>query len=60
MRLPKKLFEFLKRISIDIQKNNIRWVLVGSLSLFLQDVDIEPGDIDILTKKERTLQLNEI
>ncbi len=55
-----KLLEVLLRISNDLEKNNIPWVLVGSLSLYLQGVDIEPEDIDILTTKEGALKLNTI
>ena len=53
-----KLLEVLIRISNDLEKNNIPWVLVGSLSLYLQGVNIEPEDIDILTTREGALKLN--
>jgi len=55
-----KLLDALKYVISDLERNNITWVLVGSLSLYLQGVDIEPKDIDILTTKEGALKIDEI
>jgi len=56
----KKLIDALKQIARDLSTHKIKWVLVGSLSLALQGVRIDPKDIDILTDKEGALKLNKI
>jgi len=39
---------------------NMDWVLVGSLDLALQGVDVEPRDIDILTDENGAFLINDI
>ena len=56
----KNFIEALKVIRKTFQKHNIRWVLIGSLSLALQKVKITPKDIDILTNKKGALKCNNI
>ncbi len=58
--ISQNFIKALRKINIRFQKHKIRWVLVGSLSLALQDVKIKPKDIDILTDKEGALKCNEI
>ena len=58
--ISQEFIKALRRIIERFQKHKIRWVLVGSLSLALQDVKIKPKDIDILTDKEGALKCNEI
>jgi len=58
--ISQEFIKVLRRINERFQKHKIRWVLVGSLSLALQDVKIKPKDIDILTDKEGALKSNEI
>ncbi len=58
--ISNKILKVLRKIAVDLEKNNIKWVLVGSLSLALNGVDVIPHDIDIVTTKEGALKLNEI
>lgn len=56
----KKIIEALKVIYRKLKDKKVKWVLVGSLSLALQGVDIEPKDIDILTDKEGAFKINKL
>ena len=47
-----KIVDTLKIIYDRLKDENIKWVLVGSASLFLQGVDIIANDIDILTDND--------
>lgn len=58
--IPERVLNVLKFVAEDLKNKGIRWVLVGSLSLALQGVDIEPKDIDILTTKDDALRLNKL
>jgi len=58
--VQKKIIKVLKIISQNLKSQKIRWVLVGSASLALQGVKIEPKDIDILTNKEGAFKINEL
>ena len=48
----------LKNICEKLSNTDIKWVVIGSLSLALQGVDVEPHDIDILTDKEGIYAIN--
>lgn len=52
--------ETLKLISERYHIHNIKWILVGSLSLAFNGVDVKPADIDILTDKKSALKSNKI
>lgn len=54
------LIDALRIIYDRLTHQNIRWVLVGSVSLALNGVNIEPEDIDILTDKEGAYRINEL
>jgi len=54
------IMQSLKTIISKLEKTNINWCLVGSLSLYLQDVKIKPNDIDILTDKEGAYKFSNI
>jgi len=58
--LNRKLLSALKVIAQKFDKQNIKWVLVGSSSLALQGVKVNPGDIDIMTDKEGAEKINEL
>ena len=58
--ISEAFLEALKLISVKFEEHNIKWMIVGSTSLALQDVDVEPRDIDILTNKDGALKSNEI
>ena len=53
-----ELFEALRILVQKIGNNDIRWVLVGSMSLALQCVNVTPGDIDVLTDKSGAYKIN--
>ncbi len=50
--ISSKLIRALRFIAEQLHNQQIRWVLVGSLSLALQGVELHPRDIDILTDKQ--------
>ena len=52
--------ETLKIFVNKIKDSNIKWVLVGSTSLSIRGVDVEPHDIDILTNKEGAYKIGEL
>jgi hypothetical protein len=55
MNIDKNIIETLKRLYLIFREKEVRWVLVGSLSLAIQGVDVKPRDIDILID-ERDIQ----
>lgn len=58
--MKKKLYESLKIITKALNKMNIKWCIIGSLSLYLQGVKIKPKDIDLLTDKEGAYEINKV
>lgn len=58
--MKKKLYESLKIITKALNKTNIKWCIIGSLSLYLQGVKIKPKDIDLLTDKEGAYEINKV
>lgn len=58
--MRKAIIEALRIVSQCIQGHGIVWVLVGSTSLALQGVSVEPDDIDVLTDKEGAYKVGEL
>jgi hypothetical protein len=58
--ITKKIYQTLSFLSENFKKHNVNWVLIGSLNLFLQGVDVEFHDIDIYTDKVGTFCINKI
>ena len=58
--MNQKFTDALKIISKKMENKNISWILIGSTSLALQGVNLEPEDIDILTDKEGVFEINKI
>ena len=53
--------EFINALKFLVEKfKDVEWVLIGSMSLALQGVNVEPHDIDILTTKEGAYKINEL
>lgn len=55
--------KFIKALNIINQKllnKDINWIVIGSASLAMQSVDIEPRDIDILTDKDGAFEIAEL
>jgi len=50
--LDSRIIEALQVVVQRLESTDIKWVLAGSVSLALQGVKVEPGDIDILTDRE--------
>ena len=50
--LDLRIIEALQVLVKRLKGTDIKWVLVGSVSLALQGVKVEPGDIDILTDRD--------
>lgn len=55
-----KIIESLRIIFQRLINHNINWVIVGSASLSLQDVDIQASDIDILTDRNGAFRISEL
>jgi len=53
-----RFIDVLTMIHDKLTPQRIEWVLIGSVSLALQGVDIEPKDIDILSNKDDALKTN--
>lgn len=52
--------EALRVISRFLKDREIEWVLVGSTSLALQGVNVDPKDVDILTDKKGAYEIAEV
>jgi len=58
--IENKLLTALKLLTKKLEGKNIKWIVVGSLSLALQGVKIKPKDIDILTNRKGAYRINSI
>jgi len=58
--IRKDISDVLKFITKKFQDYNIDWVIVGSVSLELQGLNLKPNDIDILTNKKDALKINNL
>jgi hypothetical protein len=52
--------EVLKRISHILQGHDVEWLVVGTASLAMQGVDVQPRDIDIICTKEDVFKIAKI
>lgn len=50
--MDQKILQVLTKLYTLFKKNNIFWILSGSTSLSIQNVDVKINDIDIVTDKE--------
>lgn len=50
----------LKKISQMLQGHAVEWLVVGTASLALQGVNLQPGDIDIITTKDDVFKIAKI
>ncbi len=53
--MDKNLVKALRVFYDSLESINVHWVIIGSMGLALQGVDIVPNDIDILTDDEGAL-----
>jgi len=58
--ISQKIFNVLQIIYNKLKNQDIKWVLVGSTSLALQRVDINPFDIDILSDRDGAYRIGEL
>lgn len=58
--ITEKVYKTLSFLLKELEANKVNWVLIGSLNLFLQGVDVEFHDIDILTDKKGVSRINKI
>jgi hypothetical protein len=58
--ITENVYKTLTIILRVLRSNKVNWVLIGSLNLFLQGVEIEYHDIDIYTDKEGVSLINKI
>lgn len=56
--MNKKIIESPVIISNKLKNQDIKWCVIGSSSLALQNVNVKPPDIDILTDKEGAYKIN--
>ncbi len=59
-KLDEKTIEVLKFIHDIFERNGIRWVLAGSISLALHGIDVRVGDIDIITDRASALKITQL
>ena len=50
----------LKKLTKIFEENHIEYCIVGSVSLFLEGVPVEPSDIDVLTTKASAFKIDEL
>lgn len=55
-----KIKEVLRIICQELENKDVNWALVGSTNLALQEVDVEPHDVDILTDKEGAFLIHKL
>jgi len=58
--IQQRIIEVLRVINQKLKDQKIKWVLVGSVSLALQKVEIKPKDIDILTNRIGISKINKL
>jgi len=54
-KIELSMIEVLKDIAETLEKNRIKWCVLGSCALALHGVNIRPSDIDILTDNDGVL-----
>ena len=59
-KLGENVIEVLKFIHDIFERNGIRWVLAGSISLALHGIDVKVGDIDIITDMASALKITQL
>ncbi len=59
-KLDERIIEVLKFIHDIFERNGIRWVLAGSVSLALHGIDVRVGDIDIITDRASALKITQL
>lgn len=58
--ISESIIGVLRILSERLGSQNLSWVLVGSVSLALHEVNVTPGDIDILTDKSSAYRINQL
>lgn len=59
-KISLKVYKLLSMLICKLETNKVNWVLIGSLNLFLQGVDVEFHDVDICTNKKGAFRINQI
>jgi hypothetical protein len=54
------LLKVVEKIGKLLEGKKIKWAIVGSTSLALKGIEIEPKDIDILTTKEGAYKISSL
>lgn len=54
------IISVLKKLARIFEENYIDYCIVGSTSLFLEGLPVEPSDIDVLTTKNSALKIDEL
>ncbi|MGM0686862.1 MAG: nucleotidyltransferase domain-containing protein [Promethearchaeati archaeon] len=58
--MNRKIVRALKEVALLLYGHKVKWLVVGSTSLALQGVDVEPEDIDIICSKEDAFEIGRI
>ncbi|MEX2680647.1 MAG: hypothetical protein Q6373_003555 [Candidatus Sigynarchaeota archaeon] len=58
--MSSEILDVLRLVQKELDANRMEWVLVGSLSLYLQGVPVVPHDIDIMTTKSGAYKCQEL
>jgi hypothetical protein len=54
------IWQALRIIINHLKEENIRWTIMGTVSLALQGIDVTPDDIDILTDEDGAFRIGSI
>ncbi len=54
------LITVLKKLAKLFREHNVEYCIVGSTSLFLHGINVEPSDIDILTTKDSAFKIDKL
>ncbi len=57
--LPPRLKKALITVSETLARLGVRWVLVGSTASYLNGVEVEPKDIDIIVEADKVYEVDE-
>ena len=56
----RKILGALRELYALLEGTGVKWTLVGSASLALRGLDVEPGDIDIMTSEKDAYRINDL
>jgi hypothetical protein len=58
--ITKDFKDAIKIIHEKLEKNNIKWALIGSTNMAIQGIDVKPRDLDIIVQLKDLSKMQEI